>query len=99
LHHSGFHVLDEPPAIDAYQVVVRVRVQGDLVCGLINIETFEVKVRAVALDGVFNAERRGVGDPLILRLERPGGLPIASDLLFSGVGLSSSGERCVVREK
>jgi hypothetical protein len=56
LHHSGFHVLDEPPAIDAYQVVVRVRVQGDLVCGLINIETFEVKVRAVDGLGAFCGE-------------------------------------------
>src|SRR5262249_20343301 len=98
-HRSRPHVLDEPSAIDAYQGIVRIRVCGDLVCGLIDVETFEVEVGVVALDGILDTERGRIGDPLILRLERPGRLPITSELILSGVGFPAGGKCRVVREK
>jgi hypothetical protein len=97
-HHGGLHFLDEPPTIDAYQGIIRVGVRGDLVCRLIDVETFEIEVSTAAVDLVFDAERRGISDPLVLRLKCPGRLPEASDLLFPAVGLAASGDYGVVGE-
>jgi hypothetical protein len=86
-HCTRFHFFDEPLAVDSDEAVIRVGVGGNAVFCLIHIEAFEVQVRLVTFDGVFDPKGWRICHPLVLGLEWPSGFPVAPYLLLSFVSL------------
>ena len=72
---------------------------GDLVDCLVDIEAFEIEMRAITFHIVADAEGRGIGHPLVLRLEGSGCLPKALDLVLPGIGLAAGDQNRVIGEQ
>jgi hypothetical protein len=73
-------------------------VGGNAIFCLIHIEAFEVQVRLVTLDGVFDPKGRRICHPLVLGLEWPSGLPVARYLLLSFLGLAAGSQGRIICE-
>ena len=73
--------------------------RGDLVCFLVDVEAFEIQMRAIAFDTIANAKGRRIGHPMVLWLEGTGCLPEAPDLVFPGVCLPAGGEDRIIGEQ
>jgi hypothetical protein len=72
---------------------------GDLVCCLVDIEAFEIQMRAITFHIVADAEGRGIAHPLVLRLEGSGRLSKAFDLIRPGVGLAPGDQNRIISEQ